>query len=692
MRDTPHERLPSGMTRTDALQILLFLAVALAFVLIFFTVFLSPNHGQEHDEYRLAENGVLDLTGWNFDSNGPVPLDGAWEFYPRQLIDGGRETSDPLYTQVPGRWSRIGTMDNQGVATYRLTVKTDRNETLFALRNFTVSTAFSLSINGQQVVSAGTVSEREEDAQSEFLTRLTVLPEFMGEDEFEIILQVSNWDYRTGGPWRQFWFGPYEQLARWVWNAHAKNIILLSALSMMGLFFLGLFLLRKRDTHYLFLSLLSVLLAFRPLFSINYLITYILPAIPFALMIRIEYLALFLAVQSAAFYFASIYRELFGTVHLVFMSIVTSLFILLVVLFPPMVFTRSIYIYYVFSLYVYAYLIGVIVRAYRLRITGSFLMLLGGLIFIVSILNDYLFFTFSLKTESFVEVGMLFFIFIQAFALSQRLTVSFHQVQELSSTLSGLNQHLEDEVDKRAEELKSVYESMRNLEGIRVAEEERKRVGRDLHDSLGQSIHALELLGASFGPLDSLPEEHQRKISTMRVLNGEIKKNLYAILGKLYPVGIGPRGLLASIEQYASDMMALYDLSIDVICPVPDIPVDAVLADDAYHIVREGIMNAIRHSSARWIEISLLLEEDRLRVRVTNDGVCDETEGTTSETVAGGHGTSIMTYRAESHGGTFFFGGSGKGNYAIEAVLPIQSTGDEEGDEEGDGHDDNYDS
>ncbi len=676
------------MTRKDAMQILLFLAAALTVVLIFFHVFLSPNHGQEHDEYRVAKRGVLDLTGWDFDSDGPVPLDGDWEFYPRQLLDVNGDSSGSLYTRVPGRWSQTGAMDNQGVASYRLRVMTDSDESLFALRNFTVSTAFRLYINGKQVVSAGKVSDREEDAQSEFLTRLTVLPEFMGEGEYDIVLQVSNWDYRTGGPWRQFWFGPYEQLERWVWNDHAKNIILLSALSMMGLFFLGLFLLRKRDMHYLFLSLLSMLLAFRPLFSINYIITYILPAIPFDLMIRIEYLALFLAVQSAAFYFARIYRELFGSVHMKFMSIVTSLFILLVVLFPPVVFTRSIYIYYVFSLYVYAYLISVIVRAFRLRLTGSFLMLIGGLIFIVSILNDYLFFTFSWKTETFVEVGMLFFIFLQAFALSQRLTVSFHQVQELSSNLSDLNQHLEDEVDRRAEELKSVYESMRTLEGIRVAEEERKRVGRDLHDSLGQSVHALELLGASFGPLDSLPEDHRRKISTMLMLNGDIKKNLYAILGNLYPVGIGPRGLLAAIERYTTDAMALYDLSIDVVCPVHDIPVDPVLADDIYHIVREGVMNAIRHSSAGYVEVSLLLEDGWLRVRVTNDGVSEKTTLQDPMTASEGHGTSIMAYRAESHGGTFSFGESGRGNYTIEAVLPIQSTGNEEGD----GYDDNYDS
>ncbi|MBN2859209.1 MAG: hypothetical protein JXK93_02985 [Sphaerochaetaceae bacterium] len=671
MTDVPGDRPSTDVPKGDVIQILLFLAIAVSITLLFFNLLLSPNRGRDHAEYRLAENGVLDLTGWNFEDHGPVPLNGEWEFYPNQLLGVHDQFSDTQFTHVPGRWSMVDTMNNQGFATYRLRVRTDSHETLFALRNFTVSTAFRLFINGQPVVSAGRVSEDEQEAESEFHTLLTPLPSLMGEREYEIVLQVSNWDYRTGGPWRQFWFGPYENLHRWVWSAHAKNIMLLAALSMMGLFFLGLFLLRKRDTHYLFLSLLSILLALRPLFSINYLITYILPGIPFDLMIRIEYLALFLAVQSAAFYFSSIYRDLFCSVQLKFMSIVTSLFILLVVLFPPVVFTHSIYLYYVFSLYVYVYLIGVIVRAYRLRITGSSLMLLGGLIFIVTILNDYLFFTFSWKTESFVEVGMLFFIFIQAFALSQRLTVAFHQVQDLSENLSDLNQHLEEEVEKRAEELKSVYDSMKNLEWIRVAEEERKRVGRDLHDSLGQSVHALELLGASLGQVETLPQDVKRKIDTIFELNKDIKKNLYTILGELYPVGIGSRGLLAAVEQYAADMMALHDLSIDVVCPVRDIMVDAVLADDVYHIVREGVLNAIRHSSVGWIEVAILLQEYRLTVRVINDGVKDENGEPPAAPVIGGHGTSIMTYRAESHGGSFSYGYSGKNNYTIEAILPI---------------------
>ena len=46
-----------------------------------------------------------------------------------------------------------------------------------------------------------------------------------------------------------------------------------------------------------------MLLGLRPLFSINYLITYIFPSLPFNVMIRTEYLALFLAVQVAALYF-----------------------------------------------------------------------------------------------------------------------------------------------------------------------------------------------------------------------------------------------------------------------------------------------------------------------------------------------------------------------------------------------------
>ena len=671
MTDVPGDSPSTDIKKGDVIQIFVFLAVAVFCVLVLFNYYLSPNRGQEHADYRLAQKGVLDLTGWDFESHGPVPLNGEWEFYPRQLLDVNDEFTGPVYSSIPGRWSQTDTMDDQGVATYRLKVLTDGTEALFALRNFTISTAFRLYINGRQVVSAGTVAERKEDARSEFHTRLSVLSEFKGEREFDIVLQVSNWDYRTGGPWRQFWFGSYEKLDRWVWNAHAKNIILLAALSMMGLFFFGLFLLRKQEIHYLFLSLLSMLLGLRPLFSINYLITYIFPSLPFNVMIRTEYLALFLAVQVAALYFFSIYRDLFSLGHLKFMSIVTILFILVVVLFPPVVFTFSIYPFYLFSMYVYFYLIAVIVRAYMQKRTGSFLMLIGGLIFIVTILNDYLFFSFSWKTESFVEVGMLFFIFLQAFALSQRLTVAFRQVKDLSNNLSNLNQHLEDEVEKRAEELKSVYESMKNLERIRVAEEERKRVGRDLHDSLGQSVHALELLGASLGQEEALPQDAKRKVDTIFELNRDIKKNLYTILGKLYPVGIGSRGLLAAVEQYAADTMAMYDLSIDVVCPVRDIMVEPVISDDVYHIVREGVLNAIRHSSAGWIEIGILLQEDRLTIRVTNDGVGGENGEVPPAPVVGGHGTSIMTYRAESHGGSFSYGYTGKNKYMIEAVLPL---------------------
>ena len=52
-------------------------------------------------------------------------------------------------------------------------------------------------------------------------------------------------------------------------------------------------------------------------------------------------------------------------------------------------------------MYVYFYLIAVIVRAYMQKRTGSFLMLIGGLIFIVTILNDYLFFLIFVENRIF---------------------------------------------------------------------------------------------------------------------------------------------------------------------------------------------------------------------------------------------------------------------------------------------------
>ena len=77
----------------------------------------------------LAIRGVMDLSDWNFERDGPVDLSGQWEFYWQQLLrpsDFHRAARSPIYIQVPGIWNgrivRGHKLTGDGYATYRLRI------------------------------------------------------------------------------------------------------------------------------------------------------------------------------------------------------------------------------------------------------------------------------------------------------------------------------------------------------------------------------------------------------------------------------------------------------------------------------------------------------------------------------------------------------------------------------------------
>ena len=85
--------------------------------------------------------GILDLTDWDFAQDGPVQLDGEWEFYWNQLhepsafIAGPSKKSDQII--VPESWNSTKSIDRKlpahGFATYRMVIKTKNIDRYFLI-------------------------------------------------------------------------------------------------------------------------------------------------------------------------------------------------------------------------------------------------------------------------------------------------------------------------------------------------------------------------------------------------------------------------------------------------------------------------------------------------------------------------------------------------------------------------------
>ena len=263
----------------------------------------------------LAEKGVLDLTHWDFERDGPVNLTGEYEFYWNQLLNPQdfsryRSSLKPDFIAVPSAWNDFEyqgkAIPGDGYATYRLTVLLNGNNSTLAIKLLEMSTSYNLFINGQKLSSAGIVDKTADLAKPGFH------PEIVGfqssRDLLDVVVQVSNFSHRRGGAWETIVLGTRDQLQNKKELKIAYDLFVFGSILIMALYHLGLFSLRKKR---------AVATFFRPFLSHYRLedidtgerhILSVLSGIDYEHMIKLEYLAFYLAVPVFIQYFYSSFR------------------------------------------------------------------------------------------------------------------------------------------------------------------------------------------------------------------------------------------------------------------------------------------------------------------------------------------------------------------------------------------------
>jgi len=105
-----------------------------------------------------VENGILDLSTWNFKNNGPVALDGKWEFYWNTHLKPGVLSNETPPTKngfikVPGTWNGYEIngkkIYGEGYATYRLKIHLPNTGQILAFKFLDMATSFSVYVDGK---------------------------------------------------------------------------------------------------------------------------------------------------------------------------------------------------------------------------------------------------------------------------------------------------------------------------------------------------------------------------------------------------------------------------------------------------------------------------------------------------------------------------------------------------------------
>jgi signal transduction histidine kinase len=169
-----------------------------------------------------------------------------------------------------------------------------------------------------------------------------------------------------------------------------------------------------------------------------------------------------------------------------------------------------------------------------------------------------------------------------------------------------------------------------------VADDERRRIQRNLHDGAQQRITTVLL---DLGRLRQAPRDHPELIdSAIEQLSAGLQE-IRELARGLHPSVLAERGLVTAVEALAMRASIPTDVLADVRTGLPD-QVEAA----AYYVVSEGLTNAYKHGGAEKVTIRLHTRSKVLTVEVLDDGIGGADEE--------GSGLRGLEDRIEALGGT----------------------------------------
>jgi len=597
----------------------------------------------------VARQGVIDLTGWEPARDGPVALDGQWEFYwdrlltPSDFRGGGDSPEMSGFLRLPGFWKNQELdgrrLPGKGQATFRLRLLLGPSAHWLGLRLFSLPAAYRLWANGRLVASAGVVGRSGQAETAERSLVIAGLPDEGG--SVDLVLQVSNHYFRRGGVHYPILLGDTDQLGQahvrtWCWAMFFTGVLLVTFVYHMVLYYL-----RKKDisTLYFGLGCLVLSLMYVTMDSSEWLVRLVYPDIGTGVVDAVCFVSYAICHSAIYRYFRCLYKDEFY-IQIQYLCDARSVGALFVALFLS---KGAIYdilpVLAVSSLIInacYIVLLGVCVKRGR---DGALFLLCGCVILAAASLSELYDHIFSTSPGTFFPMGLTAFVLSQAFVLAKRSTSAFSAVESLSRAMESSNDALRAEMEER---------SRLEREIVSVSEEERRRLSHNLHDGLCQQLTGARLRCAVLGRESSSVPGLAPGFEQLSTLLDKAVDHAYDLSRGLWPVeheqAGGRPSLEAMVQRFRESSEFHIELRQDIAC---DNCSNSHLTQ-VFRIAQEAIANAVKHSGGSLIRVELLcVAGGGISLTVSDDGQGRRADCPTP----GGMGLRIMAHRAKVVGG-----------------------------------------
>lgn len=151
--------------------------------------------------------------------------------------------------------------------------------------------------------------------------------------------------------------------------------------------------------------------------------------------------------------------------------------------------------------------------------------------------------------------------------------------------------------------------------------EERRRMARELHDSVTQSLFTLRLMVEGLDPglpeeLEELQEPLQLISQQVEVIQGEMRR----LINELRPVHLKEHNFRTALERHLNSLRSTTGLEVSMSSTGPVDRIPRRKAENLNRIVQEALHNVAQHAGASRVEVNVRVEEELVVLRVEDDG------------------------------------------------------------------------
>jgi signal transduction histidine kinase len=195
--------------------------------------------------------------------------------------------------------------------------------------------------------------------------------------------------------------------------------------------------------------------------------------------------------------------------------------------------------------------------------------------------------------------------------------------RQILQSLSEARTQLEKRVQERTAELKMANENLRDLSARlqQMQDEERRRLARELHDSVGQLLAAIGMnLGIVMSQSNKLDANGARALSDNAQLVEQVSREIRTLSHLLHPPLLDIAGLASALRWYVDGFSERSNVAVELDIPaiLPRLSEEAEIA--VFRMVQECLTNIHRHSGARTATLRMRQEDSLFVVEVKDSG------------------------------------------------------------------------